>query len=68
MSYGPSLRKGYRQVGEYAGKMLNGIQPSELPVVVMPIADFEEVINSSTAKALGLQITQCKGAQIIGEG
>jgi putative ABC transport system substrate-binding protein len=69
MSYGPILRKAYRQVGEYTGKILNGMHPGELPVVVMQIADFEEVINSSTAKALGLELThkRRKGAQIIGE-
>jgi putative tryptophan/tyrosine transport system substrate-binding protein len=69
MSYGPILRKAYRQVGEYTGKILNGMHPGELPVVVMQIADFEEVINSSTAKGLGLELThkRRKGAQIIGE-
>jgi putative ABC transport system substrate-binding protein len=69
MSYGPSLRKAYRQAGEYTGKVLNGMQPHELPIVVMQIADFEEVINSGTAKALGLSLTQKqrKGAQVIDE-
>jgi putative ABC transport system substrate-binding protein len=69
MSYGPSLRKAYRQIGDYTGKILNGALPSELPVQVMQISDFEEVINSGTAKTLGLQLTheRCKGAQIIGE-
>jgi len=67
MSFGPSLRKAYRQVGENCGKILNGVEPSEMPVQVIPISDFEEVVNDNTARELGLQLTeeQLKGAQTI---
>ena len=39
----------------------------ELPVQVIPISDFEEVVNNNTARELGLQLTddQLKGAQTI---
>ena len=54
MSYGPDLADGYRQGGVYAGKILNGQKPAELPVE-QP-AKLGLVINLKTAKALGLQI------------
>jgi putative tryptophan/tyrosine transport system substrate-binding protein len=54
MSYGASLRDAYRQVGAYAGHILNGAKPAEMPVVQS--TKFELVINHPTARMLGLTV------------
>ena len=63
MSYGPSLPESWRQIGEYAGRILNGAKPEDLPVMLA--RKYELIVNRQAAKALGLSFKRVLVDEII---
>ena len=61
ISYGPSITAAYRQVGNYAGRILQGAKPAELPVQAPTV--FNLVINLKAVKELGLTLPRIMAAR-----
>ena len=54
MTYGTNVMDAFRELGIYAGRILKGAKPADLPVVQS--SKFELVINAETARMLGLAV------------
>jgi putative ABC transport system substrate-binding protein len=54
ISYGPSLKDAYRQAGAYAGRLLKGTKPADLPVIQS--SKYELIINALTARLIGVTV------------
>jgi len=63
MSYGTDVVDMYRQVGVYAGRVLNGEKPADMPVEQW--TKFELVINMQTARALGIEVPNALADETI---